>query len=390
MPLKYLIPAFVLPLLFSCNRPETYQPDAFAFVTLLGQDTLAVEDIRIEPGKVSVKAILRSPRLSFLTYEMSLGADYEMSSFSAAAWKTPGMQEEDLIEKYDITFSTDRDSLQMVLRSPDEIIVYNFSTASAVLPFLDMIHWPFEILSGKMAAQQLTTLTQPMFSGRRTVNFEATKTGSDTLFIKHPTRGTMWSLVDEKGSILYLDAGSTTRKLKVYRTASVDYESLATQFLVSEEAGKGVGELSGRAETTASIGELNLTVDYGQPLKRGRALFGAIVPWGKRWRTGANKATHLYLDKAIQMRDLQVPAGEYTLFSIPEAEGGVLIINKQTGQNGQSYDEEQDLGRVSMEIGTLDTSVERFTIDAVETGTNQGQLRLMWGNTVFSVPFTVL
>jgi len=86
--------------------------------------------------------------------------------------------------------------------------------------------------------------------------------------------------------------------------------------------------------------------------------------------------------------DLEVPAGEYTLFTIPEQDGGTLIINKQTGQNGRSYDESRDLGRVPMEIATTDEMVEAFTISVEETEEG-GELNLAWGNTVFKADFTI-
>lgn len=374
----------------SCERTENYGENSFAFVTLLGKDTLAVEEVKIEPGKLSARAILRSPVLSYLNYEMGLDHDFKMTSFSAAAYKTPGTSDADLIERYDLSFSPDRDSISMLRRTNKEIIGYAFSTNTEVLPFLDMIHWPLDLMAGKMAAKGLDSLTQPMFSGRRTVDFVAERGGGDTLFIRHPTRGTMWSLIDNNGAIQYLDAGATTRKLKVYRTENIDFDGLARHFLNMDEAGKGIGELSGRGASVANIGGVKLEFDFGQPARRGRELFGNIVPWGKLWRTGANKATHLYLDGNIQIGGLKVPAGEYTLFTIPEAEGGMLIVNKQTGQNGQSYDPEQDLGRVPMQIGNLDESVELFSIDAAEEDPGQGMLRLSWGNTVFTVPITVL
>ena len=85
---------------------------------------------------------------------------------------------------------------------------------------------------------------------------------------------------------------------------------------------------------------------------------------------------------------MNVPAGEYTLFTIPEADGGTLIINKQTGQNGQTYDESRDLGRVEMTVREQEESVEGFTIIAEEKG-NNGILKLMWGTTVYSIDFGI-
>ena len=86
---------------------------------------------------------------------------------------------------------------------------------------------------------------------------------------------------------------------------------------------------------------------------------------------------------------LKVPAGEYTLFTIPEADGGTLIINKQTGQNGRSYNESLDLGRVEMFVAHENSETENFTITITEVAEN-ARLNLIWGDTVYYVPIKIL
>ena len=86
---------------------------------------------------------------------------------------------------------------------------------------------------------------------------------------------------------------------------------------------------------------------------------------------------------------LKVPAGEYTLFTIPEADGGTLIINKQTGQNGRSYNESMDLGRVEMFVTHENSETENFTITITEVAENV-RLNLIWGDTVYYVPIKIL
>ncbi len=123
-------------------------------------------------------------------------------------------------------------------------------------------------------------------------------------------------------------------------------------------------------------------------------IWGNVVPWGEVWRTGANRATHFSTDRELVLGDpatgtLVVPAGKYTLFSIPAADGGVLIINKQTGQNGTTYDPKQDLGRIRMRRAELPSAVERFTIRLDSQSASSGVLRLQWDQTEFVVPFAV-
>ena len=142
--------------------------------------------------------------------------------------------------------------------------------------------------------------------------------------------------------------------------------------------------LSPRDTARATVGGAHLLVDYGRPSRRGRAIFGALVPYGQVWRTGANAATVLKTDKALKLDTLTVPPGEYTLYTLPSATGWQLIVNKEVGQWGLTYHPEFDLGRVPMTITSTKTPVEKFLIDLPK-----GKLRLQWDTTVAEVPVTV-
>ena len=140
---------------------------------------------------------------------------------------------------------------------------------------------------------------------------------------------------------------------------------------------------------------LKVTVDYGQPFARGRAVEGTLIPAGQVWRTGANAATSFTTDVNLQIGALKVPKGSYTLFSLwNPASGMQLIINKQTGQWGTEYKPEMDLGRVAMTARTLAETRDAFVI-ALEPTTSvsasaAATLRMSWGKTEFSVPVAVV
>lgn len=207
--------------------------------------------------------------------------------------------------------------------------------------------------------------------------------------LRHPSRGVMGVSVDDKGNLIKLDAALTTRKLIVNRVAALDFDRIVKDFAEKDKGGSPLsGELSGGVEDDFSFKGTDFYVTYGSPKKRGRDIFGGIVPFGERWRTGANRATHFSTSKDLQIGTLEIPAGEYTLFTIPEKEGGILIINKQTGQNGQSYNESLDLGRVAMTVSTQDEVTEDFTIKVIEN-TNGGTLQLIWDQTIYSVDFLI-
>lgn len=141
------------------------------------------------------------------------------------------------------------------------------------------------------------------------------------------------------------------------------------------------------AHARAAIGGHEIEVQYGRPSMRGRAIFGGIVPYGEVWRTGANEATHLRTPVGLRFGEQGIPAGEYTLYSIPREDAWTLIVNAQTGQWGTAYDPERDVARLPMRVETLSEPVETFTIEIVEGPESDGVLRMEWERTRASLPF---
>jgi hypothetical protein len=129
-----------------------------------------------------------------------------------------------------------------------------------------------------------------------------------------------------------------------------------------------------------------ITVDYGAPSVRGRTIMGGLVPYGKVWRTGANEATGFVTDTDLMIGDTKVPAGKYTLFTLPGENAWQLIINKQTGQWGLKYDETQDLARISMKVGKMGAPVEMMKISFDGSGGTATSMNIEWENTKLSVP----
>jgi hypothetical protein len=251
-----------------------------------------------------------------------------------------------------------------------------------------MVHWPFDLNLRRMRSRRVNAWNAPMLSRNRISQFPIAFVGDDSATVTHPTRGTMRLSVYPSGGIRTLDAGATTRALVVTEGGNVDVRGLARAYVRRDNEGKGVGALSGRDTAVARVMGANIMVEYGTPVKRGRNIWGGLVTYGKLWRTGANRATHFKTDRALRFGTLEVPAGEYTLYSIPEAGGGVLIISKQTGQNGTQYDEMRDLGRVPLTPRTLATTVETFTI-RVDEITGEGLVRLQWDDMEYVSEFEV-
>ena len=131
-----------------------------------------------------------------------------------------------------------------------------------------------------------------------------------------------------------------------------------------------------------------ITTDYSSPRAKGRQIFGGLVPYNEVWRTGANEATTFVTTGNLKVEGKDVPAGTYTIFTVPAQDKWTLIINKKTGEWGIPYHYESDeLVRVPMQVGKTSGPVENFTINYDQSG-GGCTLQISWENTQASAKFT--
>ncbi|MGA8012625.1 MAG: DUF2911 domain-containing protein [Candidatus Acidiferrales bacterium] len=164
---------------------------------------------------------------------------------------------------------------------------------------------------------------------------------------------------------------------------------LATGFSTASYAqgGGAVASPPAKADCKFSDGK-TIHVDYSSPRMKGRKIFGGLVPYGEPWRAGANEATTFVIDADMNVGGKAVPAGSYTIFTLPTADAWTLIISKQTGEWGVPYPGESfDFGRAPMKVSKLASPVENFTIAFDQSGA-ACRLRLDWETTRASVQIT--
>ena len=134
-----------------------------------------------------------------------------------------------------------------------------------------------------------------------------------------------------------------------------------------------------------NVAGADISITYGRPYLRDRVVGDSVEPMdGSVWRLGADEATTLVTSGDLMLGAAHVPAGDYTLWAMTNGDTTELIVNSETGQWGTAYDGSRDLGRTEMNVGTLDTPAEQFTIFI-----ENSELRFEWGTMVASVPIMV-
>jgi hypothetical protein len=177
-----------------------------------------------------------------------------------------------------------------------------------------------------------------------------------------------------------------TSKEKLMRKQIVFLISLLLAFTVLASCQEGSKRPSPPAQAQCKFSDgKTLTVNYSSPRAKGRKIFGDLVPYGEVWRTGANEATTFVPTTNVSVGGKDVPAGNYTIFTVPNADKWTLIINKTTGEWGIPYKyEANELARVDMKVSPTPSQVENFTIALSSMGSTC-TMTVSWENTQASV-----
>ena len=139
------------------------------------------------------------------------------------------------------------------------------------------------------------------------------------------------------------------------------------------------------AEAKFDKNDLKVDITYCRPSKKGRDVFGGLVPYGKVWRTGANEATEITFNKDVKFGGKEVKKGTYTLFTIPEKDKWTVILNTVLGQWGAfSYNQAKDALRVEVPASEASSETEMFTITLNEAEKG-ASLDMVWDKTKVSV-----
>ena len=150
---------------------------------------------------------------------------------------------------------------------------------------------------------------------------------------------------------------------------------------------------SPEGEVVFTKDDLKLKVLYNRPYKKGREIFGSLVPYDKVWRTGANEATIFETNKDLSIEGKKLKAGKYTLWTIPGQESWTIIFNSEYGQWGINSKAEanRDPARDVLSVNVLtlqqDQEFEQFTISFEKTG-EDAEMVLIWDKTLVAMPFS--
>jgi hypothetical protein len=361
--------------------------DSGAFVVRLGKDTTSVERFTLTGSRLEVDQAGRAPRTLHRHGVVTLDAGGAVTAVDVVIAKVGAPADAAPLQHLTARFTYD----SAYVESRMDTTTRKMSAAvpaGAGVPVISP--WVmYDLLSMRLAAGKADSLHVPIYylGGPQLSWVALRKLGRDSIDIEGEF-DRYHASVDAKGRLQAVRPIHGTQQFSVDRVATLDVAAYATDWAAREQQGGPLGQLSPRDTVTTRAAGATLWVDYGRPSVRGRTIFGTVVPWDTVWRTGANAATQFRTDKALAFGSVIVPAGFYTLWTIPSQHGWTLVFNSQTGQWGTEHDASKDLYRVPMTDEWNRNVTEQFLIH-VAPDDQGGQIHFAWDHTVAGVNFTV-
>src|SRR3954451_2991925 len=389
----------LLPLLFLAGS-NVAPPERYGFVATLGNDTVSVERIERWPTRLVTDGVDRWSFVRRRHTEFDLNDDGTIRHMVMDVRTPNGRTPRERGRRVTADFS--RDKVTISVRDSAGVRDTSFVTAGAItVPHVSMMYSVIELEIAAALRRAATTGLTPgdsvmfrQFYPDRDVGPSFTlhhgyvhPEGGGKVELRHDwLAGTGDVTVDSSGRMLsYSGMRSTYKVTGVRTTALPDVEGIGDRLAAAEKR-TGPSQLSVRNTPRAGIGAASFVVDYGRPLLRGRTLLGNVISYDRVWRTGANAATQFTTSAPIRLAGLSLPAGTYTLWTVPHVKGVDLIVNRQTRQWGTEYSRARDLGSAPMKVDSVDTPVEKFTISIEARDARHGTLTMAWGSFRWTAP----
>ena len=400
-PRRLLMLPLLLLFFLACHAATP--PERYGFVALLGNDTVSVERLARSPTRLVIDGVDRWPFVRRRHTEFDLAADGRIRHMVMDVRTPNGRSPEERGRRITARFSND--AVTISVRDSSGVRDTSFGTGGAItVPHVSMMYSVIELEIAAALRRAAAPGREPEDSVPFRQFYPDRDVGPSFVLHRgfvHPHPGGKVELrhdwlagtgdvtVDSSGRMLTYSGMRSTYKVAVARTTTLpDVESIGDRWAATEQR-TGLAQLSVRDTVRGTIGAATFSVDYGRPLMRGRTLLGNVIGYDRVWRTGANAATQFTTSAAITLGGLPLPAGTYTLWTVPHVGGVDLIVNRQTGQWGTEYSRSQDLGTARMTSDSVDPPVEKFTISIEPSDARRGTLALAWGSFRWTAPVVV-
>ncbi|MES2777933.1 MAG: DUF2911 domain-containing protein [Bacteroidota bacterium] len=362
------------------------QPVTASFVATLGTDTVIVETYNLLPNHLYGKSFLRYPEDQVGVFDFHFYPDgsikhYTMSYMNPdSSYKATGFIEGVYCENDTCTWfaSSKNWQTEYINKRPAKSMDF----IGGWTPTLSLIEWNcMRLMKSGKQTMPITMIND--YIGIRSV--AVSKGNGDTLIFGGDFLEYAKIKATPEGRIIAYDGTATPWNYTVNKLAPIDVDELAKRMLKKPK----IGNPSPRGVPAFAIANDTIRLSYGRPFKRGRKIFGGIVPYDSIWRTGANDLTKLSLPYDVQFGKTTIPKGEYALYTIPRAEGWSLVFNTDFKKWPTEPNRSKDFAMVPLQVRKAMQPTEQFTI-AIDPENDGGLIKFTWDETEAFAPFRVV
>lgn len=383
--LRSLFEIALVALMFLTGTASAQGGHSGSFVAKLGEDTVIVETYHMTHNHLYGKAFLRYPEDQIGVFDFHFFPDGSIQHYSMAI-----MNPDSSFASNGIVGATwEADSCTWFSAWQNEEKEYQRKHAAKHLDFiggwtptLSLVEWNCMRLL-KSGKETLPMILLNDYIGTKDIALY--KGRNDTILFGGPFLEYTKITTTREGKILTYDGTSTPWNYIVTTHNLLDVDTYAKRLSKLPK----IGIPSPGLNDSFVIADDTIQLSYGRPFKRGRKIFGGVVPYDSIWRTGANDPTKITLPYPIRIGKKTIAKGTYSVYTIPAAQKWTLILNTDLVQWPTDPDRSADYAAIPMRITQLNKSVEQFTI-AIEPLGNGGRLKFTWDNIEASVPFEVL
>lgn len=376
--------------LVGCNSNAGWTPspdEPRAFVSTLGTDTVAVEVYTRTADSIEGILVDRLPITQIVEYVATLNGDGDIVSLRFTT-RTPSTNPNGPAESSASVVIADGQAtiIRIGGENPDTVLV---DVAPGTLPTIgraDLAMFEFEQVANKLQAGRTQTMLLSGYSSAPMLNDARVESPDSVSIDYYGFRRIGWTGAEDQ--LIGVSGAATPNGTENRRVEPFLVGPYAERWAAMDAAGTGIGVPSPGAVVAITLDKANLEIAYSQPAKRGREVWGQLVPEGEVWRTGANAATQFTTSKDLTFEGQVLPAGVYTVWSVYANGGLSLMFNSQTGQWGTIHDPALDLFSTPTTASDLTTLSERFVISFEDTEAG-GSIILDWDMKRFTLAFTV-
>lgn len=349
-------------------------------VYTLGSDTTAIGNYSLAGDDFALTIADLTEAVTVTKMKGSFFPDGELKTAEGSIFKPLPSGNTDTVFAFRLWYASDTTYMQlrrsgkaMVRKYPVKIMVAN-NLGGYALVYMPALLVNFALMSKKDSIHSYHVV----FNSAR--DFSIRRLSGSDFSVGSAVMGYFTLHLDGKGDLRTVDGIGTSWNIKGTVIPPLNMDSVIAAWVKYDQVRPHAAIVNKLDSTVATMGDAMVKIRYSRPLVRGRQIFGGVVPYERFWRTGADAATKLTITRPIYFGTKELPAGQYSLFTLPEKDGWTLMINSQADIWGTEYHAGNDVLRVPMSIERLNDNVEMLTIQVVP-GDEGGRIEVSWEKT---------